>query len=49
MQYLPNATGLLGLGSAVVIPGDTLPEEEMEDGDGGAISCRRELCGCQGV
>jgi hypothetical protein len=40
---------LLGLGSAVGTPGETLPEDEMEDGEGGAISCKRELCGCQGV
>jgi hypothetical protein len=30
-------------------PGETLPDEEMDDGEGGAISCKRELCGCQGV
>jgi hypothetical protein len=30
-------------------PGETLPEDEIEDGEGGAISCKRELCGCQGV
>jgi hypothetical protein len=39
----------LELGSAVGTPGDMLPEDEMEDGEGGAISCSRELCGCQGV
>jgi hypothetical protein len=33
----------------VCTPGETLPEDEMEDGEGGAISCNRELCGCQGV
>jgi hypothetical protein len=26
-----------------------LPEDEIEDGEGGAISCKRELCGCHGV
>jgi len=45
----PILTGLLGLGSAVGTPGETLPEDEMDDGEGGAISCNRELCGCQGV
>lgn len=30
-------------------PGETLPEDERDDGEGGAISCNRELCGCQGV
>lgn len=30
-------------------PGEILPEDEMDDGEGGAISCNRELCGCQGV
>jgi hypothetical protein len=39
----------LGLGSAVGTPGETLPEDEIEDGEGGAISCKRELCGCHGV
>jgi hypothetical protein len=33
----------------IFVVGKSVGKKEMDDGEGGAISCSRELCGCQGV